>query len=535
MGSDSQMRRLGALSAVLVAAAGVVVAVPSAAAATEQGAVRAPSIEWGACRTYSDDVIEEQAPGGDVAAFKRVLRRLECGTLTAPLDYGSAQGRRVTIALTRLRATEPATRVGVLAINPGGPGASGVLTPAQIALTDVGGVAKRFDLIGFDPRGIGDSTPRLVCGPALFNDLTVDKAEARQNNERQASANRRCAATDPGLIASLTTTNIARDLDRIRAGLGERKLNYLGFSWGTGLGAAYRTEFPQRAGRLVLDSVDNPLIRLDVMDDDIAAAKEINHRRFAAWLAEHERVFRLGKSQAAVEAQIRRIRKFFTQHPQDVPGIQLVDEITVALISTQISLDWPAAARDLVTLKKIVDAGPPAVAARSKGERSPRLEPEFDNEGVFVAVDCNADTGLRDFESWFTRWEQRRVRYPVAGVATPPSPRCAGWPQEPRPTRYADGGTDVLLVEHTFEDVTPVRWARDMAARVGGVRLAVDDDVHASLPDTACAKDAVAFLISGTRPPAQCAGLPVPGPEVSPAGAQAPLWTADARGARPAA
>jgi len=518
------------LGAVLAAAAGVVVAVPSAAAATEQEV----AIKWGACRTYSDDVIEEQAPG-DVAEFRRVLRRMECGTLTAPLDYGSPQGRRVTIALTRLRATEPARRVGVLAINPGGPGGSGVLTPAQIAFTDAGDLAKRFDLIGFDPRGIGDSIPRLVCGPALFNNLAVDKAEASRNNERQADANRRCAATDPALTASLTTTNMARDLDRLRAGLGERKLNYLGFSWGTGLGAAYRTLFPQRAGRLVLDSVDNPLIRLDRMDDDIAAAKEINHRRFAAWLAEHERVFRLGKTQAAVEAQIRRIRSFFTQHPQDVPGIELVDEITVALISTTISLDWPTAARDLVTLKKIVDAGPPAVAALSKGRRSPRLEPEFDNEGVFVAVDCNADTGLRDFEAWFQRWEQRRVRYPVAGVTTPPSPRCVGWPHQPRPTRYADGGTDVLLVEHAFEDVTPVRWARDMAARVGGTSLTVDDDVHASLPDTACAKDAVAFLVSGTRPPARCAGLPVPGPELPAAGASAPLWATDARGARPAA
>ena len=129
------MRRIFAVGAALAAAAGVVVTVPPAAAATEQAAVRTGAVEWGACRAYSDEVIEEQAPGGDVPAFKRVLKRLECGTLVVPLDYGSPQGRRVTIAVTRLRATEPARRVGVLALNPGGPGAAGVLTPAQVTLT----------------------------------------------------------------------------------------------------------------------------------------------------------------------------------------------------------------------------------------------------------------------------------------------------------------------------------------------------------------------------------------------------------------
>jgi pimeloyl-ACP methyl ester carboxylesterase len=398
-----------------------------------------------------------------------------------------------------------------MAVNPGGPGVSGVLLPALQSFGGARDLLTRYDMIGFDPRGIGDSSPRLACTELNTDEkLTLDRAEARRNSEVQAKANRECVDKDPALAASITTTNTARDIDRIRAALGEQKLNYFGFSYGTGLGAVYQSLFPQRVARMALDSVDFPKTDLAQMDDDVVAARERNHGRFVAWIAGFADRFGLGRTPAQVAAEIRDIRASFAATPREVPGIGRVDELAVAVLSTKDSFDWPTAAADLATLKKVKD-GAAVVATRSG--RPARVAPQFNSNSVYVAIDCNADVGPRDFDQWFQRWEQRRKRYPVAGITVAPASKCTGWPIAGRPAKLARTDNKILLIGHEFENITPISWTRDMKARIGGTTMVAQDDLHGSVEFGSCAPDVVAFLVAGTRTPDTCDGIPVPDPD----------------------
>ncbi|HEY3034049.1 MAG TPA: alpha/beta fold hydrolase [Streptosporangiaceae bacterium] len=512
---ESEMRKLGVFAVAVAAVAGMFVAVPAApAAAHEPAAVKhePAAIRWERCRAYSDKELDGQRHGHELQAFKREVARRQCGTLAVPLDYDEPGGRQLEIAVTRYPAT--GRRLGVLAVNPGGPGASGVLLPADVNLGQTGGLGRRFDMIGFDPRGVGDSTPRLACPPEVaVTQLTPDREEARKQTVERVALTRACAANDPALTASLTIVNIARDLDRIRAALGEQKLSYFGISWGTALGGSYQTLFPQRVKRMVLDSVLTPDGRMDRIEDDEARAFERISGRFAAWLARFNDRFGLGRTQADVQAELARIGRFFARYPQEVPGFEgVVTDLEVALSITDNSPNWPGDAERVLALKKVADGARSALSGRTL---TPKAAPEFFNDGVNVMVTCNGDTGIHDFEPWFARFEERRKRFPVAGITTGSVPFCAGLPIPQRPERFANNGVELLLVGHKFEFTTPIEWTNDMRARIGGATLVVEDDVHASLIDIPCASNAVAFLVSGVRPYGSCPGVaePVPGKE----------------------
>ena len=511
------MKKIWALASAIAVTAGMLVGVAASPASASSAAPR--SVAWGACRAYTEDQLDAERNGHDLAAFKRQVARRQCGTVSVPLDYRYPQGRQLRIAVTRYPALDQRKRLGVLAVNPGGPGNAGVLLPADLSLTKAGDLAKRFDLIGFDPRGIGDSTPRLACDPDSFRtELTTDPVEAHKVSVALAAANAACAQTDRPLAASLTTTNIARDMDRIRAGLGEHKLSYLGFSWGTGLGATYQTLFPGQVNRMVIDSPVNPDLKLDRWDDDTVAVRDTDSKRFIAWMASFNTTLGLGATPAEVSATLRRIGAFFTANPQPLPEIDnFGDEFTIPLTITNDSRDWPANAADLVAMNKIASA-PPALSAATARHRV-AVEPEFFNNGVNLAVTCNADTGIRDFDGWFARWEKRRTSFPVAGLTPVAVPFCAGWPNPGHPDPVSDTNSSVLVIGHQFEVVTPIRWAKLMTARIGADSLTVDDDVHASVVDGPCASRAVAYLVAGTKQHGHCAGIPLPVPS---AGTAAP-------------
>jgi hypothetical protein len=129
-----------------------------------------------------------------------------------------------------------------------------------------------------------------------------------------------------------------------------------------------------------------------------------------------------------------------------------------------------------------------------------------------IAAGFNADTGVRDFDTWFGRWDANRKRFPLTGLVSNPVPLCTGWPKPAATDRLANTYSDVLLVGHEFEFVTPISQQRDMRDRIGGSSLVVEDDVHGALIDVPCAGKAVSFLVSGTRVSGRCAGVPVPQP-----------------------
>jgi pimeloyl-ACP methyl ester carboxylesterase len=185
---------------------------------------------------------------------------VQCAVLRAPLDYDKPHGDRVKLFVARSPATDPAHRVGVLFLNFGGPGASIADFLEAFGSDGFPALNERFDLIGMDPRGAGQSEPSIDCkvnqettgiySQPFTTPFNLDVGDLIAKDRRYI---RRCVALNDGILAHVSTANVARDMDLLRSELGERKLNYLGFSYGTFLGATYASLFPNRYRALVLD------------------------------------------------------------------------------------------------------------------------------------------------------------------------------------------------------------------------------------------------------------------------------------------
>ena len=210
-----------------------------------------PQLQWAACG----------------ATPEAVAAAVECARATLPLDYDEPEGAQVEIAVGRVPAAVPAQRIGSLFFNFGGPGAPAVdyLQAAGSGLFER--LNQRFDIVAFDPRGVGQSTPAVNCQappepgpPELPTPLDADLDALLAEAQTYVDA---CVAANGELLEHLSTANVARDMDALRAGLGEEQLNFLGFSYGTLVGATYATLFPGRYRSLVLDGALDPELYLN--------------------------------------------------------------------------------------------------------------------------------------------------------------------------------------------------------------------------------------------------------------------------------
>ncbi|MGW3227862.1 alpha/beta hydrolase [Kitasatospora sp. NPDC001095] len=214
---------------------------------------------------YGQQVAWADCPADPQAQKAKIdISGMQCGKLHVPLDYADPAVDALDIALIKYPAAKPEQRIGSLMVNPGGPGESGVGMVKFGAKQFAGTVHDRFDVIGFDPRGTGDSSP-VVCyddkqHDALNQtDAPLDPATRRAEHVRQATEHAAaCQAKAGKLLPFVGTRNTARDLDVLRAAVGDKQLNYLGISYGTYLGALYAEEFPKNTGRLILDGAVDP-------------------------------------------------------------------------------------------------------------------------------------------------------------------------------------------------------------------------------------------------------------------------------------
>jgi pimeloyl-ACP methyl ester carboxylesterase len=477
-----------------------------------------PTVDWQDCPAYSDEVLLARGITPErIPAAQALLDRIECGTVSVPLSYHASHSQHISVAITRLKAVDRKHRLGSLAVNPGGPGGSGYLMPFDLLMAG-GANARlndRYDLIGFDARGIGYST-KARCelaggGPPAPGPLTEDAARAMYDAE--VARNAACGQSDPDFLSELTTANVARDLDRVRAALGEPRISFLGVSWGTRLGAVYRSLFPQRVGRMFLDSVTNPDNGWEVVETGRAVATERGFARMAAWLAARDDQYGLGTTAAAVTATILELRRDYDANPRRYTDLPVAaDGAMVARLAAQDSRQWVLTGNALRELRDATGTTAPPSVRQFFGGQTPPVPgaPEAFNPTMRQAIACNEESRRPDFTAAWTAYLQRAEQNPVTGRTAMFSANCAGWPLPATEVRFRHGGGSLVLSGHRHESATPYEWTALMRSAIGGRVFTVDDDVHGSAMRTpACAAEVVAYFDTG-HIDTGCAGSPLP-------------------------
>ncbi|MBH1938855.1 alpha/beta fold hydrolase [Streptomyces sp. AV19] len=510
------MRRLSVISALVLPLTLTAWLSPATAAGErlpEEPAGKAPSVVWGSCPRLSE---------GSVAAG------WQCGTLEVPLSYATGSRQTVRLALARRPARGPGRRLGVLFGNPGGPGADG-LSFTGLFQTVVGRTAERYDLVTWDPRGVGHSRPSLRCGPQermeeLYThqaDTRTDKGVREKIRTDQETA-RLCRANAGSLLSDMSTMDTVHDLDRLRRALGRPKLDYIGFSYGTVIGAVYANRFPGSTGRMVLHGVVDARLWLNdlpgFMRSDTVQGERTLRAALRACDAHPGDCAFAGGANRKFDRLVGRLRPAGAQ----VPDVRITWRRLVhdALVVSTPGTTAREAARDLQAMYGAVFQNRPYRQALPETEialptwRLPapyRRDPDgysfnmYDSRNATLCLDfpaAPADPG----------WWLRRVRgaerdsrvfgaFRVLDNAV-----CAGWPaHQPRGYKYTGpwnrSSTRPLIVNERWDNATPLAWAQAMRAAMGpGARLVVNEGFgHGAV--TRCSVNHVStYFLTGRRP-----------------------------------
>ncbi|MDJ0382471.1 alpha/beta hydrolase [Streptomyces sp. G-G2] len=488
-----------ALSAVTAAALTAAFAPHAEAAQVRSGQAGTPALVWRSCA-------QSGGPAGQ-----------ECAALSVPLDYAAPSGRKVSLAVSRIRSEDPGRRRGTLVVLPGGPGGSGVQRLTQKGAALGRELAGGYDLVAFDPRGVGASTTascaldpqdrRLVT---LRNwPLTPQEGGFAANvarAERQAAA---CAANGGELLRSFTTANQARDLDRLREALGERKLSAWGTSYGTYVAAVYAQKFPQRTDRVVLDSTGDPdpaRVERGWLANMSPAADE-RFPDFAAWAADPARAaegLRVGEHPDDVRPLFLALAERLDRapRPSTTEGVPLTGNLLRQAMQNALYADaaFPGLAR------LIGQAQDPAATPVLPPELAQPLRDE--DAALALAVVCNDVKWPTDVASYERSSAADRAAHPLTAGMPASIPACAFWKDAPteEPTRITGAGpSNILMVQNLRDPATPYFGALRMRAALGDrARLvSVDHGGHGVYlgNGNACGDRAVTeFLTTGHRP-----------------------------------
>ncbi|ANY05321.1 alpha/beta hydrolase [Pseudonocardia sp. HH130630-07] len=439
---------------------------------------------------------------------------LQCATVPVPVDYSDPAGEHIGIMVSRLASADREKRRGVLLLNPGGPGVAGLTFPN--GLVEEGAPAELlagYDLIGFDPRGVGHSAP-VSCGITTDVDylgnippFAADDDAVREQATIAESVARGCADNDAaGHLRHVTTANTARDMDRIRVALGEEKISYLGFSYGTALGAAYASLFADRADRVVLDSnmggthLDHDGLRR------YALGAEETFPDLARWLADRHEVYGLGSTPEQVRDTYFALAERVDREP--VSGIdgRLFRLLTYnALFGPD---KYPTAGTVWQTVAASVAV--PGAAAPAPPPPPPGPSPSDNAFSAFLAVTCNDAAWSGEVDDYRRAVAEDRTTFPVFGAAGANIVPCAFWPHppvEPPVEIRSDGPANVLISQNRHDPVTPLRSA-ELLHEAFGLRsrlvVAANGSGHGVyVGDDACARDRTTrFLVDGELPPA---------------------------------
>jgi pimeloyl-ACP methyl ester carboxylesterase len=481
-------------------------AAPAAAnpAAAGEGRPPVPTLDWAEC--------------GD---------GFQCATATVPLDYDRPHSRTITLALIRLPAADPARRIGSLFPNPGGPGGSGVQFVREAArLVYSPETLARFDIVGLDPRGVGGSTPvRCFTSPAQEAEFEADypifpvtREEERRSARKSVELARRCWSLSGWLLPHLSTANVARDLDLLRQAVGDKRLTYVGYSYGTYLGATYANLFPKRVRALVLDAVvdptrypaggNAPLPFLRIGSERSATRALHEFFRQCAAVGPQRCPFAAGGSPAAKFAELaERLRA----HPIEVPTPE--GPITVGyaeLVAVTFQLLYSPIWTDLaVLLQELYVATEPAAAAqvlaRARTADAPGLAPMDESQISIICADTNTPDDPRAWPP-IARRADRRSPYFGSLLTYISQQPCASW-RKRDPDRYlgpwdARTSAPALILGTRFDPVTPYEGAVKLARIMPRSRLlTLDGYGHTTILASSCTAQAVERYLLEVAPP----------------------------------
>ena len=504
---DNYSRRMKPRLFVVVAAAAVALAgCTSPDPQPTVSPTASPTQEDPALAQYYEQQLSWQPCGG----------KFECTEMTVPLTYDAPDGETITLDVLRVPASDPNKRLGSLVLNPGGPGGSGVdyARAARVVVTKP--LLDAYDIVGFDPRGVGNSTPiECLTDRQLDRFLNVDpNPEADEDIAATVRVSQRfgqrCKSNSPDLTPNIGTPFVARDMDILRSLLGDERLNFLGKSYGTFIGATYADLFPSRVGRFVLDGAVDPTLTTADLSRGQAMGFEKALLRFAEWCA--------GENDCPVgddpPAGVQKVADLLADLEEDpipaAPGRPLTAaQATTGVVGSLYSAEdgWQSLFYALESVFKGDGFGLQSLSDWLT-ERKPNGTYASNANEALYAVNCIDRPDRWDPEQTQQQAEEWSQEAPVFGAALAwGNLPCYYWPvpavDEPR-VITAPGTPPIVVVGTEYDPATPYQWSVDLAAQLeAGVLVSwTGGDGHtAYYQGSKCVDDAVDdFLVDGTVP-----------------------------------
>ena len=521
----SRRQRRQSLAAVLLGGAllvgPVVSALPAYAAPQGSGSHtstpddpgNSPAIPEGLEAFYNQEV--SWYPCGDTGGMERTEEqgKFSCAMVTVPMDYNNPDGTTIQIAVKK-RAADGESR-GSLFINPGGPGGSGISLVEGAEQSYSKELLAGYDVVGFDPRGVGSSTG-IKCGDATLGmEASKEKPQPGEAFETWAAnyltkvreAREQCEAhSEPGLLDHVNTVSVAKDLDVLRAISGEKSLNYLGFSYGTELGYTYAELFPKNAGRLVLDgAVDSTISHQDFDLDRAEAFENALHSYVQACLE--------GKAgdncplTGDVEQGVQQIHDLITSADTSpmatsdpdvkITGAQLAQAIQLPFLQYGL---WPQLT---AVLAPAISQGDASGFAEAFKQISNGL-----STAAYLGVQCQDRPAQADVDVWRAQYEEAQEIAPTFASAASLDVICTAWGHysetDPLPQDVqAEGAAPILVVGTTGDPATPYKWSEALAEQLDSAQLITwQGNAHVAYPrGNKCITKAVdGFLLDGQLP-----------------------------------
>jgi pimeloyl-ACP methyl ester carboxylesterase len=467
-------------------------------------------VQWAPCHTSSGTAV-------------KILAGAVCGKIAVPVDYNHPRGDAAALAMIRFPAT--GDKIGSLIINPGGPGESGVEAAVGVIQSLPPRVRERFDLVGFDPRGVGSSRPAVWCNSDAENDRLraepqVDyspKGVAHIDDETKAFVGRCVDKMGNKFLANVGTVSVARDLDAIRAALGDAKLTYLGYSYGTRIGSAYAEAYPRNVRAMILDGAVDP--NTDPIEADLRQAKGFQDafNDYAADCAKAP-TCPLGTDptkfvdvyHSLVDPLVDPANPLVSRpaHTKDPRGLSYSDAIVGTLMALYSPTLWHHLTEGLTELQD--NNGDVLLALADMYMRRDSHGHYSNASDARSAINCVDQPQIKDRAKVIDEDRRSRELAPFMSYGkftgdAPLSP-CAFWPVPPTSKPHvisAPGMAPTVVVSTTHDPATPYGAGVELAKQLGGALLTFDGTQHTVVfQGNSCIDDyATAYLINGTAPP----------------------------------